>query len=434
MDGRNCGRRRAPAGAEVIASFGNECLRLLPSSTDRLTPLTVALSLRPFHSVIFVPQLPGIPWQSLYRLALRGQTATWGGWGNLVLPMPSGDGADEALLWALLDVFDADAFHSLPVRVADLKELAPDYYRQLFERAHSSAPAAPGSNSEGWAAMVTGQLDQQQLVPFLLSEELQKLLVRRVAPLSAHDGGLPVIFGEAADPPSWPLVAVEELKHLPEEVSVDTGWPDDDLALMGALVQGEFSPRLRDKLESEGMSIRERQVHSPASAWQTAFEPGPRVASQELTSMGLAQYWRPGAQLPGLVLCIGDEPWDFAFACARDRMQGDARWMPSRAVDDFYALAEVARIAARVGRRTTVPLRVCSVSSPETTERLLKALSDFGLSKDINAEICDPLDLVPISPGRLYERERVGFYQSLLLHHGTTPPLPTPVPRNVGAG
>jgi hypothetical protein len=370
-----------------------------------------------------VQELEGIPWQSLYRHALRCQTATWGGWGNLILPMPDGNG--DELLWALLDVFDADTFHPLPVSMGDLKELAPEYYRERYEEAHRNADSMP----EGFAEMVTDQLRQTALVRLMLPDDLQALLVGRVAPLSAQEG-LPAFIGDAADPPSWPLVAVEKLRPLPEEVRVTTGWPDDELALMGALAQGELSPRLRTVLEEQGVNIRERPLQSPDAAWQTV-EPIGGVPSQTLASLGLAQYWRPGAELAGMVLCIGDEPWDFGLACARDRMVGDARWMPARAVESPHALATIGRLAARMSRRSTARLRVCSVSSPEAAQRLIKALNEQVPS--VPAEICRPLELVPSSPARLYERERVGHYQAVSVHRGSTPQLPTPIPRNVQA-
>jgi hypothetical protein len=48
--------------------------------------------------------------------------------------MREGDGAKDEFLWALLDIFDADTFHPLPVSTSDLEELAPEFYRRRHER------------------------------------------------------------------------------------------------------------------------------------------------------------------------------------------------------------------------------------------------------------------------------------------------------------
>jgi hypothetical protein len=145
------------------------------SEGNALTPLSVALSPRPFRAVVFVARVPGVPWRALYRFALRCQTATWGGWANIVLPMPQGDASDDELLWALLDVFDADTYHSLPVRPQDLEDLAPDFYRETVEEASHGLPAS-------FDTQMLGARRAHQLVPLMLDDELQRHLVQRVAP------------------------------------------------------------------------------------------------------------------------------------------------------------------------------------------------------------------------------------------------------------
>lgn len=226
-------------------------------------------------------------------------------------------------------------------------------------------------------------------------------------------------------------MAVENLRPLPEELDVFVGWPGEDLGLIGAATHGELSTRLRSKLTHDGVKVNDLPLSAQFSAWSAALELRSRVPSTELSALGLTQYFRPGAQLSGLVVCVGDDPWDFAFACARDRMAGDARWLPSTAADDIDAVASVARLAARVRTRSTGPLRLCSVSDRENAVRFAASLAALALARDIPTQIAEPLELVPDSPGRLYERERVGFYQSLVVHRGRTPPLPTPVPQNV---
>jgi hypothetical protein len=97
-----------------------------------LVPLTLALSVRPLRSVVVVvPELEGVPWQRLFRLAITRLTSVWGGLGDLVLPEPIGDAASDELLWAILDAYDADTYHPLPVTVGDLEALSPERYQQI---------------------------------------------------------------------------------------------------------------------------------------------------------------------------------------------------------------------------------------------------------------------------------------------------------------
>lgn len=394
---------------------------------DGLAPLTIALSVRPLRSVIFVPRLREVPWQRLFRFVLRVQSGVWGGWGNLVLPLTLDEANENELLWKVLDAFDADSYHSLPVNVGDLAELAPDEYQRRYQqRREELADLSP----EFLVDHIPDELRTEVVAPFLLPEALQELLVRRLAPLATDNRRLPV-YGELADPPAWPLVAIEHLRPLPTELRVYTGWSDEDLALMGVSAHGELTPRLRQALTDAEVKVNEQDIANPHAAWRMALELRPGVPSRELAMLGLAQYFRPGASLPGLVLCVGDEPWDFAFALARERMAGDARWLPSRAADDPEALAAVTRLATQVRRRSTQPVTLCSVSSPEAVERLAQALAD--VAKGLLVEIRNPLELVPAAPGRLYERERVGFYQSVVVHNGMSPGLPTPLPQNVDA-
>jgi hypothetical protein len=146
-----------------------------------LAPITVALSVRPLRSVVFVPALKEVSWQRLFRLVLQRQTSTWGGWGNLVLPLQA-NAAEDELLWALLDVYDADSFHALPVNVADLADLAPDEYQRRYEERREELADLP---PEFLADHIPDELRADVVAPFLLPDPFQELLVRRLAPAPA---------------------------------------------------------------------------------------------------------------------------------------------------------------------------------------------------------------------------------------------------------
>jgi hypothetical protein len=243
-----------------------------------LVPLTLALSVRPLRSVVFVPEIDGVSWQRLFRLALTRLTSVWGGLGNLVLPEPVGDATGGELLWALVDAFDADTYHPLPVTVGDLEALSPERYQQIRkEHEEELSGYDPAFVSDHLADM----LPQEPLTEFFLPEDLQRQLVRRLAPLSSENR-LPVYAGDASDPPGWPLVAVDGLRPLPEVLEVFAGWPDDDLALIGAEMHGELSARLHEVLRDAGVEFREHSMSNAAVAWRAAIELG--SASRLVTS------------------------------------------------------------------------------------------------------------------------------------------------------
>lgn len=381
------------------------------------------MSVRPLRSVLFVATPEGVPWQSAFRVALRSQTATWGGWSNLILPVPDEVDTNNELLWALLDVFDADLFQALPIHAGDLVDVAAAYYRERFRARREELINEPVERAHA-------ELSTEMLTSPILDNDLQKLLIGRVAPLSGQ-GQLSGFLQNVFDPPGSPLVAVERLRPLPQDVVVDVGWPDDDFALMGAAMNGELSPRFRDALENTGVGIIESEVPDTAAAWNAALTIRANSPSRQLANLGLNRYFRPGAPNPGLVICVGDQQWDFALACALERLGVDACWVPPRAAEDLVALSTLAGCARRARQYATTgrPPRICTVASPQALADLSEALG--GMLKDIGIETCQPIDVVPPMPGRTYERERVGFYQATLLQKGTTPRLPTPIPENV---
>jgi hypothetical protein len=185
-----------------------------------LGQLTVSLSVRPLRSAMFVPEVEGIAWQKLFRAALRIQTATWGGWGNLVLPVPEGAGARDELLWPVLDAFDADMLHGLLITAADMEVLAPDFYAGRFEAVRRAFEGTALSDDED----IADELSRQRVGPAELDGEFQKLLLERVAPLGG--AGLPTLLYDARDPPSWPLVDAAHLRPLPKMLRTYSSWPE----------------------------------------------------------------------------------------------------------------------------------------------------------------------------------------------------------------
>lgn len=94
--------------------------------------LRVGLGVRPPRVAIGIPAVKGISWPRLFEIAIAAQTRTWGGLGNLVFPLTDRS-MDSELFWALADRFDADAWTTYLVTVADMETLNPKWYRARMD-------------------------------------------------------------------------------------------------------------------------------------------------------------------------------------------------------------------------------------------------------------------------------------------------------------
>jgi len=392
---------------------------------QNLSAVSVALSVRPLRSVIFVPDVEGVAWQRLFRLALRCHTATWGGWGNLALPVPNEDSAEDELFWALLDAFDADTFHAMPVTVGDLEWLAPERYsarRAERERELADWP-------EGVAAQAAQELRRELVASAELPPSVHELLRARVAPL-AITPGVSTSDPYTSDLPPWPLTAAERLRPLPKQLNAGPYFADDDLALVDAAAHGELSPRLHEMLTTADVTISPVARAGDAD-WLNAIHPRSGAPMRELAGLGVDLYGARGGPEPGLVLCVGDDPWDFAFAHALNRLGVDAHWVPSRAAADSAALHALAAFARRFHRSSKLQVRLCSVSAEDAAEALAAGFADPLVN--LATERCHAHELIPVAPARLYERDRDLHYRPTLVHGAETPHLQTPVPKKLHA-
>ena len=377
------------------------------------------------RSVILVPSAGDITWQAAFRKALLCHVATWGGCGNLVLPMLTNRDPHEELFWSLLDVFDPDTIHGLPLNVGDVEMFAPDVFRAKYETGKRELLASVPTELETQASE---DFANRHVVGTDLSGDFQELLKKRLAPLSAVSG-MPGFRYDASDPPHWPLTASEKIRPLPDELVLKIGWPTDDLAVMNAGTRGEMSPRLVTELRKAGVKVLALKV-DPAGMWMDAVVPGRGAPMWSLAGIGLESSFYSGAEPSGLVVCAGDEPWDLALAVALERLGVSARWAPTYTSDELMALHAYATLARRIRAHMGGPdIRVCSTSSAQAADDLAAALT--RQKRDLAVERCDVLDLVPLSPMRLYEREGVGAWQTMLVIEGQTPHLPTPLPRFV---
>jgi hypothetical protein len=115
------------------------------------------------------------------------------------------------------------------------------------------------------------RFEDESVTPPALPEALQRLLVRRVAPLQ-YDGLLYGANGPASDPPSSPFVRVERLSPLPPRLRAMPILDDDDMAVAAAAVQGELSPRLREELRERDIEVVDDASPTEWDGWSAALE------------------------------------------------------------------------------------------------------------------------------------------------------------------
>jgi hypothetical protein len=376
---------------------------------------------------VFVPEVEGVGWLPMFRLALRTQVGWWGGQGNLVLPLPNPEeAAEHELLWQLLEVFDADTYLLQQVTTGDLRDLAPEMHRDLQTRRESELRAAGFSET----ASHLDDFDAEPLDVGELGEGFRKLLIQRLAPLN-FDGHPMPSFGRAADHPEDPFTAVHMLHPLPSRVrALHADLPPEKRLLVGATI-GELTAWLRERLPD---TVHVNDVDgSEAQAWREATHgfggtPGPWV----LANAGLAGYRRVTARgLAAPVLVVGDDAWDFALFYALRVLRGAAFWLPTGSLDEPLELLAMESSLRQAARLRNASVSVAQWSSPDARDAAIAALRTTY--QDLRLEKVRWQELVPDYPLRLFERDRLGVYEPLTTYRGLSGPVNTPVPRNVGS-
>lgn len=386
----------------------------------------VVLSARPLRSAVFVQPADGVPWQALYRFALRAETATWGGWGNLILPMPAEKDLEDPLLWRLVELFDADIYQALTATVGDMKDLSPAFYHAAYEVPLAQAKATyPKSMHDQVASELARAVIATPDPPETFAAKLQNRL-------TAFAGGVAqeARLGLRGAVPDWPLTCATSLALPEATIRILGGWSSDDLALLAASTHGEMAPGMRATVTAAGATLRDETV-SGVDEWLTAMVPMGQSAASAITNQGLERLHYQALD-PRVVFCVGDTPWDFALAVALDRLGIVARWVPASAASNLSAVAACYRLADMLKTHRGFEAHACSVSEPAAVNALINSWPTTS-SDPVSLTQIEPIDSLPELPGRLYERDRAARYQATVVLAGATPLLATPLLRNVTA-
>jgi hypothetical protein len=137
----------------------------------------------------------------------------------------------------------------------------------------------------------------------------------------------------------------------------------------------------------------------------------------------------PGTAAP--VLVVGDDAWDFALFYALRLLRGATFWLPTGSLDSPQKLLELESTLHQAARLRNSAVAVAQWSCADVRDAAIAALRTAY--RDLRFEKVRWQELIPESPLRLFERDRLGVYEPLVTHRGLSAPVSTPVPRNVGS-
>jgi hypothetical protein len=370
----------------------------------------------------------------MFTAALAALTRFWGGDQNLLFPLQD-DLASHELFWALADRLDADHFLVYNGAAADLEYLAPEDYAASLEAVRQQV-------AEFDEEVIRRHLEEWRelwIVEGQVPDGLEELLVGRVAPM--HDRALNGLepFGGMHAPP-YPFTDVASLADLPQPVTDPTTTLGEVERLLLAAEVGRLPPGLRQALADRDIEVADEALDTPVAWRQFYFRHVRRTPTNyplRLTELGLEWYRRQplgGAPLP---VVVGDDAWDFTLFYALRRWRSLAYWIPAGYLEnEEYCRNLLMTLEQQPTGATTIAL--LSASDDALREQALERLAEYQErmgrgARRLTLQVGDWREFVRDEPNRLFERDNYGLPQPLLVVGGTSPQLPTPLPRQVAA-
>jgi len=391
-------------------------------------PAYVSLSARPARAVVFVAELPGIPWAATWAAALAVQTSIWGGSANLLVPLHEGV-ANEELLWALIEAHDPDACVVYAGSRADQEELQPDEYRRWRDAIDAQLASLPTTERD----QMMGTELAQPLGPWELGETLANALGQRTTMFASAEGA-PPSRGPLTGRPQWPLIDVFRFEPFQGEILEAELIADPIQRLLLNAELGRLPGWARAELLTWQSNVRAIAPDSRLELIHWIYG-GARPAAFtpfDLSERGCKWFMSGAPEQRLFTVVVGDEPWDCALAYALRRMRALAFWLPATltftAAERDYACERL----ARAGPQTGLSLIVTSVSDGTAAEQLATALAARTQPK-VEVQAVDWRQVLPRHPYRLLAEETIGIEIASFLDDGRTPQLATPIPAGIKA-
>ena len=383
-----------------------------------LRPVELQLTVRPPRRMILVPVATGVPWQLSFAAALSRLCGTWGGVGDLVVPLDATT-ADRALFWDIAALQDADVYAVDWATTGDLQHVASG----LFDERLTSARARfPDMELDA----IVDYLADQPLSEGLIDSHLQTALLRQLCPMAYGDvisDGTPAMgHVEALD--------VEDLRDLPPDIIDTRTTLGPDATLLLAAEFGIYNSATRDSILETDRRFVLRKVESELSLASALYSSQQQQGVHPWTvAQSHLEFYRPGYLMRRApVVVVGDDPWDFALFYALRRLHGVAWWAPSTVLSSVVLRERLLRRVGEFGQRLDLPVHVTSASDLDAAEAICSGSSRTPGRRGVELRSEMPTAVLPEVPGRLAESGQIDIPQAALLQSSTSSTIATPMP------
>lgn len=401
-------------------------------------PLYVGLTARPTRVGVFLPLDDNFPWERMYEIALASQSRLWGGEGNLVFPATP-DIEDSELFWALAERFDADYYVSASFSRRDLGDANPSWLTEWEQTTRASIDAQLSAFSAAVRESEFQRLLDEPAQWWTPDNGFLALLERRLAPF--HHSRQTWSLGRlAVNDPQALREAGTGLSPLSDIADV-AGWPallanpdaglDATRNLLITAEAGRIPSGLVEGIQQTGATTVEPWHIENEGGWQEVLfgdRDTPGEPPWRLTAVGLDRYRIGLIERTHPLAVVGDTPWDFALFYALRRWLGGVCWIPQTLAGDESYLMRAGLFLDDAHRyMSEAAIRVVTTSDETFRDGIIKRLNQLpGWREPVEA--ADWRDILPRTPTRLMEKDRVRGHEPVLMHNGATVTLPTPIP------
>ena len=375
--------------------------------------------IRPARVATSIPRLAD-DWQPTVMRMLENYSITWGGLGNLLIPIDETGHMNEAF-WPLVEIFDADVWAEYMITRRGFELANPDGFREWLNReARKWARKHGGGIANARELLTADHMMRHSVGGWSPPDTLKDEIRRRTGPAVEHGSFLFSTY-RADGPPGHHLVDIGDLGPLPDRVRLlDTHRLPTSLQLVIALRCGGLAPSHVQRLIDAGVAVdvvlvedsdldsvlRLAWFGTPTGAFRSlrrafATTSRPTVPFEEdtflsttplsVSAVGCARLWRWAPQQDELpvVIVVGSHVDDICYAHALDRCGVPAVWLPEEFVVGEDELSEAVRNAFVAGL----------FSGPRDWENRRKVLRSLSISMQDLAEASAPTEVVLVGVG-----------------------------------
>ena len=364
------------------------------------------LRLRTTRAITMFPG-PDSGWEHAALRMLENYTVTWGGAGNILLPVAA-DGSIDSSFWPLIEIFDPDVWARYQKTIRAHQLASPDTFYEWLELQAAEYVAEHGGTLAEARQIITSDDHMDSIVtddipPSRLLSEIQ----RRGSPSILGDQLLLLNYRATLVPSDY-LVSITSLRPLPEGVRMlNSASMPISLQLLLAMRCGVVAPRHIELLRNSGTTVelvdvcensldellrlcwlgvtyrhgvavdarfRHRKALADAATNGSSVYTMPFALS--LVGCNIYHAWNFEKRAIPLTVVVGSQANDFAYSLALDRCGIPVFWLPSEFGRGEHEVADLvlSTLASCLFQYPRQPpsnrqpreVRFCSLSMPST--------------------------------------------------------------------